>query len=277
MSDAHRQGIVSAKEAQFFTRRTRKGSADVVSEGVFPRRCNEFLICPQEKSKWKIGYPRLVFVVLYYMSHEPGFIWATSCLLLFFRLLPRWSREFIISCGASVCHFLTSHQNRQGSCVCSLASVCQQMLHPSALPCSLCFSHHSLLYLQCTLLFCLEKGREAHFSLGFLDYTGPGLEMERISNYLEVPPKEQDVVNNALLWSDFCLFFFLAVAPVVSIEGNDKNWHVGQQNVKFVCGAKASPPAHLFTWIRSVLTEPSPWEETRRPDLDTAAAGNTTF
>lgn len=85
MSDAHRQGIVSAKEAQFFfTRHAQKGSAHAVSEGVFLRRCNEFLICPQEKSKWKIGYPRLVFVVFYYMSHEPGFIWATSCLLLFF-------------------------------------------------------------------------------------------------------------------------------------------------------------------------------------------------
>lgn len=53
-------------------------------------------------------------------------------------------------------------------------------------------------------------------------------------------------------------FFFLAVAPVVSIVGNDKNWHVGQENVKFVCEANANPSAHLFTWIRSVFTALSP-------------------
>lgn len=39
---------------------------------------------------------------------------------------------------------------------------------------------------------------------------------------------------------------------MVSITGNDKNWHVGQENVKFICGAKANPAAHHFTWIRSV-------------------------
>ena len=39
---------------------------------------------------------------------------------------------------------------------------------------------------------------------------------------------------------------------MVSITGNDKNWHVGQENVKFICGAKANPAAHRFTWIRSV-------------------------
>lgn len=75
-------GDFKCKRSTIFA--ARKGSADAVSEGVFPRCCNEFLICPQEKSKWKIGYPRLVFVVFYYMSHEPGFIWPTSCLLLFF-------------------------------------------------------------------------------------------------------------------------------------------------------------------------------------------------
>lgn len=58
MSGANRHGSVSAKEAQFifyliffFTQPAQKGSADAVSEGVFPRRSNEFLICPQEKSK----------------------------------------------------------------------------------------------------------------------------------------------------------------------------------------------------------------------------------
>ncbi len=39
---------------------------------------------------------------------------------------------------------------------------------------------------------------------------------------------------------------------MVSIVGIDKNWHVGQENVRFTCGARANPPAHHFTWIRSV-------------------------
>lgn len=47
----------------------------------------------------------------------------------------------------------------------------------------------------------------------------------------------------------FCAF---PVAPVVSIQGIDKSWHVGQEDVKFVCSARSNPPAHLFTWIRSV-------------------------
>ncbi|TKS80761.1 Nectin-3-like protein [Collichthys lucidus] len=40
------------------------------------------------------------------------------------------------------------------------------------------------------------------------------------------------------------------VAPVVSIAGIDKSWHVGQDNVKFTCSAKANPPARHFSWIR---------------------------
>lgn len=39
---------------------------------------------------------------------------------------------------------------------------------------------------------------------------------------------------------------------MVSIIGIDKNWYVGQENVKFICGAKANPAARHFTWIRSV-------------------------
>ncbi|KAA8594165.1 hypothetical protein FQN60_004999 [Etheostoma spectabile] len=42
----------------------------------------------------------------------------------------------------------------------------------------------------------------------------------------------------------------LTFAPVVSIIGVDKNWYVGQENVKFTCGAKANPPAREFTWTR---------------------------
>ncbi|GLD53450.1 nectin-3-like protein isoform X1, partial [Lates japonicus] len=37
---------------------------------------------------------------------------------------------------------------------------------------------------------------------------------------------------------------------MVSIIGLNKNWYVGQENVKFTCGAKANPPARHFTWIR---------------------------
>lgn len=47
--------------------------------------------------------------------------------------------------------------------------------------------------------------------------------------------------------------FSFTVAPMVSIIGIDKNWYVGQENVKFTCGAKANPPARQFTWIRSVF------------------------
>ncbi|XP_073336294.1 nectin-3-like protein isoform X1 [Pagrus major] len=60
------------------------------------------------------------------------------------------------------------------------------------------------------------------------------------------------VVRHPALQTEFRIPYILNVqfAPMVSITGNDKNWHVGQENVKFVCGAKANPPAHHFTWIR---------------------------
>lgn len=48
------------------------------------------------------------------------------------------------------------------------------------------------------------------------------------------------------------LLFIFPVAPVVSIQGIDQSWYVGQENVKFTCSARSNPPARLFTWIRSV-------------------------
>lgn len=60
------------------------------------------------------------------------------------------------------------------------------------------------------------------------------------------------VVRHLALQTEFRIPYTLNIqfAPVVSIVGNDKNWHVGQENVKFICSAKANPSAHLFTWIR---------------------------
>ncbi|XP_076002475.1 nectin-3-like protein isoform X2 [Genypterus blacodes] len=60
------------------------------------------------------------------------------------------------------------------------------------------------------------------------------------------------VVRHPALQTDFRIPFTLNIqfAPVVSIIGDDKSWYVGQENVKFDCGAKANPPAHQFTWIR---------------------------
>ena len=45
---------------------------------------------------------------------------------------------------------------------------------------------------------------------------------------------------------------FHTVAPLVRILGDDKNWYVGQKDVRLECGAKANPPARNFTWMRSV-------------------------
>ncbi|XP_031153460.1 nectin-3-like protein isoform X2 [Sander lucioperca] len=60
------------------------------------------------------------------------------------------------------------------------------------------------------------------------------------------------VVRHPALQTEFRIPFILNVqfAPMVSIIGVDKNWYVGQENVKFTCGAKANPPARDFTWTR---------------------------
>ncbi|CAB1455192.1 unnamed protein product [Pleuronectes platessa] len=60
------------------------------------------------------------------------------------------------------------------------------------------------------------------------------------------------VVRHPTLQTEFRIPYMLNVqfAPVVSITGPDKNWFVGQENVKFTCGAKSNPPARHFTWIR---------------------------
>jgi len=59
-------------------------------------------------------------------------------------------------------------------------------------------------------------------------------------------------IANSVHFNPKILCFCFTVAPIVSIERTDKNWYVGQTNVKFTCGAKANPPARRFTWIRSV-------------------------
>uniref|UniRef100_A0A8C6WKH4 Ig-like domain-containing protein n=1 Tax=Neogobius melanostomus TaxID=47308 RepID=A0A8C6WKH4_9GOBI len=57
---------------------------------------------------------------------------------------------------------------------------------------------------------------------------------------------------------------FVAVAPVVSIEGLSESWYVGQENVKFDCGARANPPPRYFTWIRSVSSKKYSMQATLR-------------
>ncbi|XP_056139571.1 nectin-3-like protein [Lampris incognitus] len=60
------------------------------------------------------------------------------------------------------------------------------------------------------------------------------------------------VVHHPALQTEFRIPYVINVqfAPMVSITGKDKIWYVGQENVKLDCGAKASPPAQHFTWIR---------------------------
>lgn len=60
------------------------------------------------------------------------------------------------------------------------------------------------------------------------------------------------VVRHPALQTDFRIPFTLNVqfAPVVSIQGLSENWYVGQENVRFECGAKANPAPRSFTWIR---------------------------
>ncbi|KAK2846797.1 hypothetical protein Q5P01_009796 [Channa striata] len=60
------------------------------------------------------------------------------------------------------------------------------------------------------------------------------------------------VVRHPALQTEFRIPYVLNVqfAPKVSVNGADKNWYVGQENVKFVCDAKANPPARQFTWRR---------------------------
>lgn len=60
------------------------------------------------------------------------------------------------------------------------------------------------------------------------------------------------VVRHPALATEFRIPYTLNVqfAPVVSVIGIDKNWYVGQNNVRFTCGAKANPPARHFSWIR---------------------------
>ncbi|CAL8374238.1 unnamed protein product [Gadus morhua 'NCC'] len=60
------------------------------------------------------------------------------------------------------------------------------------------------------------------------------------------------VVRHPALTTDFRIPFALSVqfAPLVRILGDDKNWYVGQKDVRLECGAKANPPARNFTWMR---------------------------
>ncbi|XP_029027668.1 nectin-3-like protein [Betta splendens] len=60
------------------------------------------------------------------------------------------------------------------------------------------------------------------------------------------------VVRHPALQTEFRIPYVLNVqfAPIVSVIGQDKKWFVGQENVKFICGAKANPPARQFKWTR---------------------------
>lgn len=69
------------------------------------------------------------------------------------------------------------------------------------------------------------------------------------TNLTVVGYKKSSLSNLKYLFVLFCF----TVAPMVSIMGLDKNWYVGQENVKFICVGKANPPARQFKWIRSVF------------------------
>ncbi|XP_017271948.1 nectin-3-like protein isoform X1 [Kryptolebias marmoratus] len=60
------------------------------------------------------------------------------------------------------------------------------------------------------------------------------------------------VVRHPALQTEFRIPYKMNIhfAPVISVQGIEKNWYVGQANVKFTCAAKANPPARSFTWIR---------------------------
>ncbi|CAM9142339.1 unnamed protein product [Lampetra planeri] len=60
------------------------------------------------------------------------------------------------------------------------------------------------------------------------------------------------VVRHPALQTEFRIPYTLNIqfAPMVSITGVDKNWYMGQTNVKFICDAKANPPARHFSWVR---------------------------
>ncbi|KAM9801690.1 nectin-3-like protein [Neosynchiropus ocellatus] len=60
------------------------------------------------------------------------------------------------------------------------------------------------------------------------------------------------VVRHPALLTEFRIPYTLNIqfAPIVSIAGIEANWYVGQRNVKFICDAKANPPARQFSWVR---------------------------
>ncbi|KAM8853952.1 nectin-3-like protein [Synchiropus picturatus] len=60
------------------------------------------------------------------------------------------------------------------------------------------------------------------------------------------------VVRHPALLTEFRIPYTLNIqfAPIVSIAGIEPNWYVGQRNVKFICDARANPPARQFSWVR---------------------------
>lgn len=153
-----RQGILSAKEAQFSMWSCMKR----VSGHWQPRHllvyCNEFLIYPLEKSKWQNWISKSVFAMCYYS----GMCWASfRCPLasFCFCLCHGEAVDFIIS-GSMYClseFVISSHSTKPGSLVCPLGSVHQQILYPVTLLQSLCFSYHPLLCLWCKLCSFLKS------------------------------------------------------------------------------------------------------------------------
>lgn len=153
-----RQGILSAKEAQF----SMWSCVKRISGHWQPRHllvyCNEFLICPLEKSKWQNWISKSVFAMCYYSS----MCWASfRCPLAFFCfcLCHGEAVDFIIS-SSMYClseSVIFSRSTKPGSLVCPLGSVHQQILYPVTLLQSLCFGHRPLLSLWCKLCSFLKS------------------------------------------------------------------------------------------------------------------------
>lgn len=109
-----RQGILSAKEAQFQRWVVWKGSMDTVNRGIFLCAVMSSSFVHQRNQNEKLDIEGSVCHVLL-QWHVPGFFYASSSLPLFF-LCHSGALEFIIGCSTSTIQvslsLLTFHQPR---------------------------------------------------------------------------------------------------------------------------------------------------------------------
>lgn len=130
--------------------------------------CNEFLICPPEKSKWQNWISKSVFAMFYYSR----MCWASfRCPLAFFCfcLCHGEAVEFIISCSTStvwVCLSFSNFPPNQGHLFVLLAlftSRCCSLLHS-------CTAFVFLITLYCAYNARFVPSGKAHLSWGYWDH-----------------------------------------------------------------------------------------------------------